>query len=432
MPAVVVYAGPTIPAADVRAVLPHAEVLPPVARGDLLDRRWQPGDAAVLIDGYFRERRSVGHKEILRLIAGGVHVVGAASMGALRAAELAPCGMRGVGDVYAMYASGEIDGDDEVGMLHGPADHGYPARTVALVNLRHGCRAGAADGRVPPAAGDRIVAAAKAMPFTARTWEDLERAVPETDRAAVRALAAGIASGEWDLKRHDATAALHAVASRDASPAAAPAVTFPGLSDHQALIRRSRREYAPGRFMSDMDVLDAARLFDPDHPALHERVLGTLLDDIAAAHGQTAPAYAAARLGVHGTLPDPLAAWLTDAETARLGPGEQARLVALRVWPVWHSADWRPAVVAALRAADGWDRWCDVVARAGAAADETRFRLSVPPPATCAKLFLRHWRGPGTSPRIEMARRGFASMAELGGAVRRFFAYDVQRNRSAR
>lgn len=62
---VVVYAGPTIDADGVHAVLPDAEVRPPAARGDLLDRPWRPGDVAVLVDGHFRERRSVGHKEIL-------------------------------------------------------------------------------------------------------------------------------------------------------------------------------------------------------------------------------------------------------------------------------------------------------------------------------------------------------------------------------
>lgn len=430
---VVVYAGPTISAADVRAVLPEARVCPPAGRGDLLDRRWQPGDVAVLIDGYFRERRSVGHKEILRLITEGVDVVGAASMGALRAAELAPCGMRGAGTVYGMYRDGRIDGDDEVGIVHGPADRGYPARTVALVNLRHGCREGAARGLVPAPAGERIVAAAKALPFTHRSWADLAERVGEQDREALRTLRDRIDSGEWDLKRLDALSALREVARGGAAPAvAAPAVTFPGLSELQALTRRSRHEYAPGRWMSDLDVLTAARLFDPGYPARHERVLGGLLDEIAGARGQTATEYADERLGVDGPLPDALAAWLTDGEMARLAPADRSRLVLIRVWPVWQSADWRPAVLAALRADAGWDRWRELVVQADEAAEEARFRLAVPPPAVCAQLFLRHWRGPGTGPDIEMARRGFSSTAELGGAVRRFFALDLRNRRSAR
>lgn len=430
-PTVVVYAGPTIAEADVRAVLPDAELRPPAGRGDLLDRHWRPGDVAVLIDGYFRERRSVGHKEILHLISDGVRVIGAASMGALRAAELAPCGMRGVGTVYEMYRRGEIDGDDEVGMLHGPAAHGYPARTVALVNLRHAVRAAAAAGRVPEVTGARIVAAAKDLPFVARSWSDLAAAVGEPDRPALDVLAAGIDSGEWDVKRRDARAAL--LAAGDGTPApSVPAVTFTGISRHQLRVRRSRHEYAPGRWRSDMDVLDAARLFDPDHPARHGRVLGGLLDEIAAADGHTAAEYAYAKLGVDGPLPDALACWLTDAEIARLSPDERIRTLLIRVWPVWHSADWRPAVLADLRADPAWDRWCELVARADEAAEQARYRIVVPPPAICAQLFQRHWRVPGTHPRIELARRGFTGPEDLGPPARRFFALDLRERRGAR
>jgi hypothetical protein len=48
---------------------------------------------------------------------------GAASMGALRAVELEPFGMIGTGRVF--------EGDDEVGVLHGPAEIGYPTLTEA-------------------------------------------------------------------------------------------------------------------------------------------------------------------------------------------------------------------------------------------------------------------------------------------------------------
>lgn len=50
----------------------------------------------------------------------------------------------------------------------------------------------------------------------------------------------------------------------------------------------------------------------------------------------------------------------------------------------------------------------------------------------CAKLFLRHWQGRGTSPEVEMARRGFTGSDGLGAAVPRFFALDVLRGRERR
>lgn len=430
---VVVYAGPTISPDEVHAVLPGARVRPPAARGDLLAGDWCRGDTAIVIDGYFRERRSVGHKEILWLLSEGVDVIGAASMGALRAAELAPYGMRGVGAVYRMFAAGEIDGDDEVGVLHGPAAMGYPPQTVAMVNLRYGCQEGARTNLVPAATGRRIVEAAKALPFTSRTWQDMERVLGEDDRDSLRTLERMIGSGEWDLKRLDAMSALRAVDSRGAgapSPLATD-VALTGISHNQLLTRRSRREYAPGKWMSDLDVLDAARLFDDDYPRMHEHVLSGLLKDLADARNMTVEACAHAKLGVddRSPLPDSLASWLTETELACLLPAERLRLVMVRVWPVWQSVDWRPAVLARIRESDRWHEWSDIVARADETADETRYRLVVPPSAICGKLFLRHWQQRGTSADIEMARRGFFSLEDLGHTVRRFFALDVQRGR---
>jgi hypothetical protein len=428
---VVVFAGPTVTPDEVRAVLPHAEVRPPAARGDLLGDDWRPGDVAVLIDGYFRERRSVGHKEILWLLGEGVHMVGAASMGALRAAELGPYGMRGLGAVHDMYVSGEIDGDDEVGVLHGPADKGYPAQTVALVNLRYGCREGAAVDLVGADAGRRIVAAAEALPFVYRTWSDLEQRVADHDRDALRAVRQRIEGGEWDLKRRDAIAALRAVERGDTVGSGTTTVAVTGISRNQVLARRSRREYAPGRWMSDLDILDAARLFAADYPEWHEAALTGVLADLAADRDLTVAAYARARLGVDGDgpLPAGLACWLTDGELARLKPADRLRLVMVRVWPVWQSVDWRPAVLARLRDRAEWTQWTDIVAQADEVAEETRYRLVVPPPAICARMFLRHWRAAGSSPETEAARRGFASLEELGRTVRRFFAYDVRKRR---
>ena len=442
-PKVVVYAGPTLSAAGVHEILPDAVVRSPAARADILAGDWHRGDTAVVIDGYFREQRSVGHKELLWLLGQGVEVIGAASMGALRAMELAPYGMRGVGEIYRMFASGEVDGDDEVGVLHGPAELGYPAQTVALVNLRYGCRQGAADGLIPTSVGERIVAAAKALPFIFRSWPDLAERLGEDCQAALRTLRALIGSGTWDLKRLDALTALEEVRQRGAAAGLAGAtvpeqpadgVALTRIGDGQLLSRRSRREYAPGRWMSDLDVLNAGRLFDPDYPRIHEEVLTGLLTELAAARHMPLQAFALVRLGVdeHSPLPDSLAAWLTEVELARLLPAERARLVITRVWPVWQSADWRPSVIARVKESDRWQRWADLVAGADEAAQAAGSRLVTPPAALGGKLFLRHWLTHGTSAEIEMARRGFLTLEELGGVARRFFAFDLRKGKDDR
>ncbi|MEV0349118.1 TfuA-like protein [Nonomuraea sp. NPDC050680] len=427
----VVYAGPTISHDEVRAVLPEAQARPPVARGDLLRQEWSRDDTAVIIDGYYRERLSVGHKEILWLLNEGVNVIGAASMGALRAAELSPCGMRGVGSVFRMYATGEVDGDDEVAVLHGPAERGYPTGTVAMVNLRYGCQEGAKSGLVPAAAGERIVEAAKSRPFVHRTWRELEEALGPDAGDALSTLERRIGTGEWDLKRLDAMAALKAVGGHhgEAPSTWAAEVALTSITHYEALAWRSMREYAPGRWMSDLDVLEAARLFDQDYPRLHEEVLTGLLADFAAARGLGLEAYTRARLGVddRAGLPHVLAPWLSEKERATLPVAERLRLVMVRVWPVWQSADWRPIVLERIRESSRWSEWSEIVARADEIAEQTSGRVVIPAPAICGRIFSRHWNGPGTTAEVELARRGFLSMADLGQTAARFFPLDVHK-----
>lgn len=68
-------------------------------RGDL-ENAADDHDVIVILDGEFGQSRSVSPKEILGVLDGGKTVVGAASMGALRASELDRYGMIGVGWVY--------------------------------------------------------------------------------------------------------------------------------------------------------------------------------------------------------------------------------------------------------------------------------------------------------------------------------------------
>jgi hypothetical protein len=137
---VVVFAGPTLPRhpdAAWRSLLAACDLRPPARRGDVLRALVERPDALVLIDGYYYSVPAVTHKELRYALDAGVRVLGAASLGALRAAEMAPLGMTGVGTVYEWYRSGVLDGDDEVAILHAAAEHGYRGLTVALVELRH-------------------------------------------------------------------------------------------------------------------------------------------------------------------------------------------------------------------------------------------------------------------------------------------------------
>lgn len=81
----------------------QATYLPPVSQGDIAGLLRRRPRVIGIIDGYFERVPAVWHKEILLALSAGVHVVGGASMGALRAAELHSFGMVGVGEVFAWY-----------------------------------------------------------------------------------------------------------------------------------------------------------------------------------------------------------------------------------------------------------------------------------------------------------------------------------------
>jgi hypothetical protein len=89
-----------------------------------------------IIDGYFERVPSVWHKEILWAMSQGIYVFGSASMGALRAAELSPFGMTGVGAIFEAYRDGVLEDDDEVAVAHGSGEDSYRAGSDAMVNIR--------------------------------------------------------------------------------------------------------------------------------------------------------------------------------------------------------------------------------------------------------------------------------------------------------
>ena len=133
----IVFVGPTLAAVEAQRLLPDATIAPPVSVGDVLALVRRRGlRRLAIIDGYFERMAAVWHKEILLALERGIEVWGASSMGALRAAELAPFGMRGVGSIYRAFARGVYTADDEVAVAHLPAEAGYRAVSDALVNLR--------------------------------------------------------------------------------------------------------------------------------------------------------------------------------------------------------------------------------------------------------------------------------------------------------
>jgi hypothetical protein len=206
-----VFVGPTLSPERVRANGDFV-CLPPVAQGDVY-RATQAGARAIgLIDGYFEGVPAVWHKEILWALSRGVHVFGSASMGALRGAELSTFGMRGVGWIFEAYRDGALEDDDEVAVLHGPAEVGYVALSVPMVNIRATVDRAVAEQIIAADSGEALTTGAKAMFYQARNWEAVAADHTAISPADYAAFWAWLPSGQVDLKAEDATAMLTTMA----------------------------------------------------------------------------------------------------------------------------------------------------------------------------------------------------------------------------
>jgi len=128
----IVFVGPTLPDPP---DLPDITFRPPAKLGDIRQAVEDGATAIGLVDGVYEQAAAVWHKEILYALSQGVRVLGAASMGALRAAECASFGMEPIGAIALAYCSGDLDDDAAVALVHAPADFGSVALTEPLVDV---------------------------------------------------------------------------------------------------------------------------------------------------------------------------------------------------------------------------------------------------------------------------------------------------------
>lgn len=216
---ILVFVGPTLEREAAEQVLP-ARYLPPAACGDVLrSLRLEPRVVAI-IDGVFEHTGAVWHKEILLAMEAGVAVFGAASMGALRAAELAVFGMIGVGRIFEAYRDGVWTDDDEVAVLHASASGQYRALSEPLVNIRATVARAVAEGVITAEVGARVIASARATFYPERSLKSAaEKARAQgMDRDQLNRLLAFVERGGYvDQKALDARELLGGLAGRELS-----------------------------------------------------------------------------------------------------------------------------------------------------------------------------------------------------------------------
>ncbi len=231
-PQIAIFLGPSL-RREIAETLLLGRYFPPAQFGDFYRLMGTGVEAILLLDGVFHGRAAVWQREILYAMQHGVRVYGASSMGALRAAELHAHGMVGLGEIFRQYVSGEIDGDDEVALLHADAEQGYRPLTQPLVNTRFHLARAAEKGILGAEQAAAILLHLKQLPFWERSAEALREApaLQDLDPNQQEGLRAFL-SGSVDLKGQDAELALKEVARREQQVAGAAGLQAGGVSRH--------------------------------------------------------------------------------------------------------------------------------------------------------------------------------------------------------
>lgn len=317
-----VFLGPSLPASQARR-LAKCQVLPPARQGDLWRALALRPKVVALVDGVFESVPSVWHHEILAALDAGVAVLGASSMGALRAAELWQQGMLGVGRIFQMYRDGELTDDAEVALLHAGPEHGFEAFTVPLVNVRHNAERARRSGALAEGEAKALVKAAASVFFQDRTWDRVLGETKWPDRVRARWDAFVKRKGVEDLKALDAKECLEA-AARVLSKGKRPPVA--ARANPSSLVRRRR-------------LREGATLRDGGKVVGNEQILEAL--------GRRAGSAALAAQGLRTLL---LSGW---ARELGLAATDEERAAAEESW--WRERQVRPAAREEYLARNGMD-----------------------------------------------------------------------------
>jgi len=171
----VVFCGPSLDRAALKRIT-RADIADPIRRGDL--EKWIEHEVFVILDGEFAQSLSVSPKEILRALDAGKTVIGAASMGALRAAELAAYGMIGIGWIYNRFVHASVRREDDVALTYSPVD--FAPQTVPMVNVEYWLARLYADRDVSRQERARVARCARNIFYAGRTEKKLLAALEQT------------------------------------------------------------------------------------------------------------------------------------------------------------------------------------------------------------------------------------------------------------
>lgn len=201
------FIGPTISQQEAHALRPDIVFHPPIQCGDLFFLLPDKPAGIIIIDGFFEQTASIWHKEILHTLSLNIPILGASSMGALRAAELHRFGMQGIGDIFNAYLSGELTDDDEVAVSHYPQELNYQPNSDAMINIRRTLALATQQSMINQAQHDALIDSAKHTFYPQRSLINCIQtsALPKTQQ---HSLQQWLQHNEINQKKQDAIQAL--------------------------------------------------------------------------------------------------------------------------------------------------------------------------------------------------------------------------------
>lgn len=169
----IVYLGPTLKREEAIRIL-DADYRDPAKKGDflMLSRDSDEKKYVGFVDGVFLHDYPPSPIEVYHLATRkNIELIGASSLGALRAVELEKFGMKGIGKIFQLYKNGIINADDEVAVTF--ARDNNILQSEAMIDIRFNLFLAYKKGIITNQTKKRFAKIAKNIYFPFRNYEDI-------------------------------------------------------------------------------------------------------------------------------------------------------------------------------------------------------------------------------------------------------------------
>jgi TfuA protein len=169
----IVYLGPTLSREEAFKIL-DADYRDPAKKGDflMLSRDSDEKKYVGFVDGVFLHDYPPSPIEVYHLATRkNIELIGASSLGALRAVELEKFGMKGIGKIFELYKNGIINADDEVAVTF--VRENNILQSEAMIDIRFNLFLAYQKGVITNQTKKRFAKIAKNIYFPFRNYEDI-------------------------------------------------------------------------------------------------------------------------------------------------------------------------------------------------------------------------------------------------------------------